>query len=666
MFLNRRLYRNSARVLILVLSVWACSINFSWAQTVSASKNILILHSHHFNLPAYEKINIGLETALLAGGVEESNIMVEFMDLGRNPDPDYLVMLNSLLHKRYDHVKIDLIITTYNPAANFMLGKGADFLPHIPMIAMLGPENVADRVGQRPLVLAPGRMDMLGTLKSAIALLPDTQRALVICGPSDSDKHYENQARREFDALKGRLKIAYLNNLPMEEILRKVAAQPPHTVIIFLNFSRDITGKPFTPRDVLENISQSANAPVFGLYDTLIDYGAVGGSMLSFQAEGARVGQIALDILKGKVLKDSPQNYAGTAKYIFDWEQLDRWGLSEAGLPADSIVINRPYSIWVHYKTAILGTLGLIILLSFAIIALLLNILKRRQMEKALKNSEQRFRAIFDSTFQFTGLMKGDGTLIEANKTAIDFAGATLADTINKPFWDTLWWKGNSTRVQQLKEAVARAAKGEFIRYEIELQGANDKTAIVDFSLKPVLNEEGDVVLLIPEGRDVTDRKHAEEALRESESRAQGMLRAIPDLMFRLDRHGVFLDYKADTSDLYVQSQPSLIGQRNRDIAPPEFADFIDGQIRIALETGALQTFEYQLAIPGRGLRNYEARMVASGIDEVTAIVRDGRARTRRQFQYPVDQHLMAFAFERNLHGWQFRGIRQAEPECRR
>jgi PAS domain S-box-containing protein len=121
--------------------------------------------------------------------------------------------------------------------------------------------------------------------------------------------------------------------------------------------------------------------------------------------------------------------------------------------------------------------------------------------------------------------------------------------------------------------------------------------------------------------------KEKDKALRASEVRAKAMLQAIPDLMFCLDRQGVFKDYKADSSDLYAQAGPTLIGQRNRDITPPEFADLIELQIHTTLATGAMQTFEYQLPIPGRGIRDYEARMVASGPDEVTAIVREITAR---------------------------------------
>jgi PAS domain S-box-containing protein len=123
--------------------------------------------------------------------------------------------------------------------------------------------------------------------------------------------------------------------------------------------------------------------------------------------------------------------------------------------------------------------------------------------------------------------------------------------------------------------------------------------------------------------KELANRRLVEEALRASENRTRALLEAVPDLIFRLDGDGVFLDYKADVTDLYDQSSPSLVGKRNRDVVPPEFADLIDDHIRATLQSGQMQTFEYQLPIPGRGPRDYEARMVATDRNEVTAIVRD-------------------------------------------
>jgi len=147
------------------------------------------------------------------------------------------------------------------------------------------------------------------------------------------------------------------------------------------------------------------------------------------------------------------------------------------------------------------------------------DITDRKQAEDALGKSEKRFRAIFNSTFQFTGLMTLDGTLVEANQSAIDYAGLKLEDVINRPFWETHWWKGNKERVQKLKESIRLAASGEFVRYEVELHGTGDTMDIFDFSIKPVFGPDGKVTFLVPEGRNITEHKKAEKLLLESEER---------------------------------------------------------------------------------------------------------------------------------------------------
>ncbi|HAA27041.1 MAG TPA: hybrid sensor histidine kinase/response regulator, partial [Cyanobacteria bacterium UBA8553] len=115
--------------------------------------------------------------------------------------------------------------------------------------------------------------------------------------------------------------------------------------------------------------------------------------------------------------------------------------------------------------------------------------------------SERRFRAIFDQTFQFIGLLKPDGTLLEANQTALDFGGISHADIIGRPFWEARWWTISPETQNQLKDAIRQAAAGEFVRYEVDVLGAGDTVATIDFSLKPVKDETGNVILLIPEGR---------------------------------------------------------------------------------------------------------------------------------------------------------------------
>ncbi|MEI6435671.1 MAG: ATP-binding protein [Bacteroidota bacterium] len=122
--------------------------------------------------------------------------------------------------------------------------------------------------------------------------------------------------------------------------------------------------------------------------------------------------------------------------------------------------------------------------------------------------------------------------------------------------------------------------------------------------------------------QDITVRKQAEEAFTKSLNYNKALLDAIPDLMFRLNSKGVFLDYKAAKENLAHQEQ-SIVGKNNRDISSPEFADMVEEKIKQTILTGQIQIFEYQLSLPSAGIREFEARMAPSGSDEVIAIVRD-------------------------------------------
>ncbi|MCP4684022.1 MAG: PAS domain S-box protein [bacterium] len=140
--------------------------------------------------------------------------------------------------------------------------------------------------------------------------------------------------------------------------------------------------------------------------------------------------------------------------------------------------------------------------------------LKLRESAAAARKSEQKFRAIFDQAFQFVGLMKPDGTLIEANRPALELYGLNESDVLGKPFWEAPWWAHSEKQRDTLKDAVVRAAAGEFVRLEVFHPVPGGELIYVDLSIKPVRDDDGTITLLIPEGRDITDRKLAEERFR--------------------------------------------------------------------------------------------------------------------------------------------------------
>lgn len=145
--------------------------------------------------------------------------------------------------------------------------------------------------------------------------------------------------------------------------------------------------------------------------------------------------------------------------------------------------------------------------------------IERSQTFQMLRESERRFRAIFDSSFQLTKLLTPEGIVLEVNETALEFTGMRSEDIVGSPIWKHPIWEQSPKAKAQLKEGVIKAGMGEFFRTEMDFLGKNNQIITVDFSLKPVKNETGQVLLLIAEARDISDRKRAEAEILKSLAR---------------------------------------------------------------------------------------------------------------------------------------------------
>lgn len=136
--------------------------------------------------------------------------------------------------------------------------------------------------------------------------------------------------------------------------------------------------------------------------------------------------------------------------------------------------------------------------------------IEQRQTLKQLQECQRRYRGIFDQTCQLMGVLTPQGTVLEINQTVLNFSGAKQEDFVGLPMWETTCWNYSQETQKWLKIAIADAAEGEFVSYEVEVRGCLDVKLWIDFSLKPVKDEKGKVVLLIAEGRNIGDRKRAE------------------------------------------------------------------------------------------------------------------------------------------------------------
>jgi PAS domain S-box-containing protein len=146
----------------------------------------------------------------------------------------------------------------------------------------------------------------------------------------------------------------------------------------------------------------------------------------------------------------------------------------------------------------------------FQYLSIRFDITSRKQAEESVRQNELKFRAIFDNTFQLMGLLDPVGIVIEINRTALAAIAVTLDDVVGQTFWTTPWWTHYPDVQVQLQQSIGQAATGQLVRFEAPSVLADGTRFWVDFSLSPIFDDTGKVVMLIPEGRDITERKQLE------------------------------------------------------------------------------------------------------------------------------------------------------------
>ena len=143
--------------------------------------------------------------------------------------------------------------------------------------------------------------------------------------------------------------------------------------------------------------------------------------------------------------------------------------------------------------------------------------------------SDQQARILLDLSLQFVGLLDPEGHLIDVNRTALDFVKVKSEEVLGLPFWDCPWWTHSKTLQERLQLAVQRAAQGASIRMEVTHRSGDGELMTVEFSLRPVFDASGKVVMLIPEGRDISDRKRVEEQLSSQEQKFKSLFHSMSE-----------------------------------------------------------------------------------------------------------------------------------------
>jgi PAS domain S-box-containing protein len=202
------------------------------------------------------------------------------------------------------------------------------------------------------------------------------------------------------------------------------------------------------------------------------------------------------------------------------------------------------------------------------------DITERKLAEEVLKETERKFRAIFDQRFQLMGLLTIEGRMMAANGNALGFAGIKESDVVGKLFWETEWWKHSAELREKLRAAVKRAAAGDFVSFETTHPSAAGNLHCMDFSLKPIMDESRTVSFLIAEARDINERKGVEEALRNNETRLRAITDSAQDAILMMGPEGAITFWNPAAERILGYTGEEAIGQNlHKLLAPARYHD---------------------------------------------------------------------------------------------
>lgn len=242
----------------------------------------------------------------------------------------------------------------------------------------------------------------------------------------------------------------------------------------------------------------------------------------------------------------------------------------------------------------------------------------RRQAEKALQASYSLLHSVIDSTSDLIFAKDLEGRHVMVNSSFADFLKKPIKEIIGKKDIDLF----PADIAAELQAADNRIINTGISNTSEEYIPDNGVIRIFLSTKSPWRDAQGNIIGVIGIARDITEHKSAEEALQKSEARNRAMLNAIPDLMFRFDRKGTYLDYVAAKDTKLVAPANEIVGKSVYELLPPSVAQQAMYYAEQALAQHSMQIFEYQLPIEGE-IHDYEARIVPSGEDEIIAIVRE-------------------------------------------
>lgn len=357
--------------------------------------HILVLNSYNHGYAWTDNEVKGIQQVF--AGREDIVLRIEYMDTKVINDQDHYDMLAEIYKRKYKDLNFDVIITTDDDALKFMRRYREDIFSNAPIVfAGVNNYSAAKTQGLDNFTGVNETADFSENFGLIKTLMPHVTELVIINDDLTTGKSLSKEFKAAVEASQHELKFTYLEHLSMSELKTRLSYLQPHQVVFYLSFFRDANGIPYAPSEAIPQLSRASTVPIFGAVDYMIGKGILGGFLKSAEYQGLHAGMKAKQILDGAIASNLPIAMDSPHQHIFDYQQLQRFNISQHELPKGSSLVNEPQTFYYKHKT-IIWTVAVILSILLAYIgALLLNIQHRIRIQKGLQSILETSHTLFD------------------------------------------------------------------------------------------------------------------------------------------------------------------------------------------------------------------------------------------------------------------------------
>ena len=497
--------------LIVTLCLIASSrLSLSIEPIAASNTSVLVLHSYHHGFTWTDNISDGI-MEVFNDKMPELELRFEFLDTRRIYTEAYFKQLQSLFRQKYENVDIDVIICTDDQALLFMLQYGETIFKNIPVVFCSVSGFQPEMRKGRQLTGLRESIDIKATLDIALKLNPGTKNVAVITDMTQTGRALKKNAQKIFDEYQKRLTFIYFEDLLVEDLQLKIAQLPENSIVFLFIFSKDKSGRVFSHEQNLKRLSRYCKVPIYAVWEFYLGYGIVGGKLTNGTMEGRMVAEMALRILKGEKASNIALDESPTL-YMFDRQQLQRFSIDETLLPEGSIIINRRISFFREYRIWIWGIFLFLLLETILIINLYLGRLQRQKTLKALRQSEEKYRNIFENIRDMYYESNLEGTILEISPSIEEYSLYKRDELVGRRLTD--FYVDPSQRPVFLK---ILQEKGSVNDYEVLLKDKDGTFHNFVINAALIHTEPESSPKIIGSIRDITESKKLEEQLQQAQ-----------------------------------------------------------------------------------------------------------------------------------------------------